>query len=396
MDNMMKNLLKYTIGISVFLTALALYFFFMMSSELSKPPTPQAQVASTGKDNSSSGPVTAEQCETFIGDGPTMEAAPNDSLLSSLQTDIVNMRSEYDACTATLDQKERDVNFLQSKLTAAEKAKAARNENGSDQADINVGLKGELEQAQQTVAQLLGQIQSLERQNQRLIIAPSSGGDSGNSSELEEEIALLDTQIAKVEQDLAAKQSENNQLSARISALEDEIDNNQRLIQENRDRENLIDGLESEIAQLTQKNVELVAKVVDLEAGVDTPDEPAEVDTSTLSIVKFDFLPIFCDDHVSASQICVRSFELVTNFNFRPNGFISLRLRGPDGDTIQREAIAAQDINLYSFAFDNEILDAGDYTVEIKIDDIFNQFDQERTFTLSLPQEQLDILSNGQ
>lgn len=363
MDNMIKNALKYTIGIVAFLTALALYFFFMMSKNLSHQD--QSTNAAT-VDVASETPRAQEQLQC--------DTDSNENALSSLKQDLNIARDDYSACSASLNQTERNISRLQSQL------ETLRSSSQDDSSELQAQLQSELQSAKESVDTLQAQMLTLEEEKQQLISASNSGDTE-------------DEKLAKVQSDLADKNNENRKLSSSIKSLERKLADTEERLQQSQELAAAKSQLESELATLNQEKIGLLAKITELEAE----DENSSSGVSgPLAIEKFETLPVLCDQHRSATQICVSSFEMVTKFNFRPNGFISLRLVGPDGDTIERDSIAAQEVNLYSFTFDDEILDAGEYTIELKIDDVFNQFNSAQTFSLSLPADLINKLNSGQ
>ncbi|MDT0582772.1 MULTISPECIES: hypothetical protein [Alteromonadaceae] len=370
MDNMIKNALKYTIGIVAFLTALALYFFFMMSKNLSHQD--QSTNAAT-VDVASETPRAQEQLQC--------DTDSNENALSSLKQDLNIARDDYSACSASLNQTERNISRLQSQL------ETLRSSSQDDSSELQAQLQSELQSAKESVDTLQAQMLTLEEEKQALEEEKQQLISASNSGDTEDE------KLAKVQSDLADKNNENRKLSSSIKSLERKLADTEERLQQSQELAAAKSQLESELATLNQEKIGLLAKITELEAE----DENSSSGVSgPLAIEKFETLPVLCDQHRSATQICVSSFEMVTKFNFRPNGFISLRLVGPDGDTIERDSIAAQEVNLYSFTFDDEILDAGEYTIELKIDDVFNQFNSAQTFSLSLPADLINKLNSGQ
>ena len=377
MDYMIKNALKYTIGIVAFLTALALYFFFMMSKNLSHQEGANTAKADVASETSSL--QQPQQCDTDA----------SEKQISNLTTDLKAARKDFKACSATLSKTENNISKLQTQLASLRTS--SENDNNELQAQLQAKLESELQSAKDSVDSLQEQLLTLEEEKLALeaekqaLIAASNSGDSD------------DEKLAKIQSELADKNNENRTLSSSIKSLESKLaDTEKRLAQSQKQTEAksaLESQLESELAKLKQEKLGLLATISELEAE---DEESSTTVSGVLAIEKFETLPVFCDQHRSATQICVTSFEMVTRFNFRPNGFISLRLVGPDGNTIQRESIAAQEVNLYSFAFDDEILDAGEYTVEMKIDDVFNQFNSAQSFSLSLPADLVNKLNSGQ
>ncbi|MBF7072299.1 hypothetical protein ISG33_02635 [Glaciecola sp. MH2013] len=362
MDNMIKNTLKYTIGIVAFLALLAIYFFFMMSKNLSSN---EGNSASSQKSASTS---TPQQCEAVDNADAAAE-------ISIIKQDLVTARDEASSCASSLTQSQQNISRLENEI---DRVRASQN---NDQSDEQAQLMAELQTAKDTVQGLQNRISELEEDKQELIAAGTSASSDSNDEKLNE-----------IQASLQERNAENRELLSRISSLESRLEENESVLQRNRQLQDIETQLEAELATLNQEKNELLAKITELESsGSETPEDSAR--SSVLTVDKFETLPTFCDQHRSATQICVTSFEMTAEFNFRPNGFISLRLVGPDGDTIQRESIAAQKVNLFSFTFDGEILDAGEYTVQIKIDDVFNQFNSEQSFTLSLPDELLNELN---
>lgn len=366
MDNMKQNLLKYTIGIVVFLTILALYFFFMMSKNLTY----------TNK----SGSVVQEATSTQ--EQQQCDAVTAGDELSDLQQNLSRAREESTACSTSLSDSAQDIAKLKSQLENMQMPQANDNQGQlqielQEALDNQSRLQSELQAAVDNVDVLQVKIETLEAEKQQLLSASNSGDSQ-------------DETLAKIQADLATKNTENRELASNIQSLQRRLADSERLLEERQDIESKFG---SELAKINQDKIQLLAKINELEAA----DGETSISTSgPLEIVKFETLPVFCEQHLSATQICVSSFEIVTRFSFRPNGSISLRLKDPDGDTIERESIAAQELNLYSFAFDDEIFAAGEYIVEIKIDDVFNRFSSEQRFTLSLPLALQDKLNAQQ
>jgi preprotein translocase subunit SecF len=366
MDNMKQNLLKYTIGIVVFLTVLALYFFFMMSKNLTyeKKSGSVVQEAISTQEQ--------QQC-VDIADGAE---------LSDLQQTLSRARDESIACSASLNDSAQDIAKLKSQLKNMQTPQVDYNQGQlqielQEAIDNQSQLQNELQAAVDNVDVLQVKIETLEAEKQQLLSASDSGGSQEEA-------------IAKIQTDLATKSTENRELASNIKSLQRRLADSEKRLEERQDIESKFGA---ELAKINQDKIQLLAKISDLEA---TKSETSISTSGPLEIVKFETLPVFCEQHLSASQICISSIEIVTSFSFRPNGSISLRLRDPDGDTIERKSIAAQEINLYSFAFDDEIFAAGEYIVEIKIDDVFNRFSSEQRFTLSLPLALQDKLNAQQ
>jgi|GEM_PF-6424548 len=365
---MIKNALKYTIAIVAFLAALALYFFFMMSKNL----THEEEIGSAGQKShgqKSHGQENVAQKLVGTKDQQQCDVDLDNEALSKLKQDLSLARDEYSSCSASLSSSEQDVSELNAQLETMR----------LPQQDTQSELQAELQSAKDSVDTLQAKIAVLQEEKEQLL--SSSSNDSS------------DEELTVIQSALAAKNSENRELSSTIKLLERKVADNEKMLRESQQRQLVESKLESELAQLNQEKIELLAKINQLEAAGD--DSSTSI-SGPLAIVEFETLPVLCEQHRSAEQICVRSFEMVTKFNFRPNGFIALRLVDPNGDTIQRESIAAQEVNLFSFAFDDEIFAAGEYTVEVKIDDVFNQLNSKQVFTLSLPAELVNKLSSGQ
>lgn len=366
MDNMKQNLLKYTIAVVVFLTVLALYFFFMMSKNLTNADKSDSVVQGT---------ISAQEHQQC-------DAVDDSAELSDLQQKLSLARDESTACSASLSDSSQNIAKLKRQLENMQTPQTADNQGQlqielQEAIDNQSQLQSKLQAAIDNADVLQAKIETLETEKQQLL----SASDSGDQ---------LDDTITKIQADLAAKNTENRELASNIESLQRRLADSEKLLEERQDIES---RFTSELAKINQDKIQLLAKINELEAV----GGEASISTSgPLEIVKFETLPVFCEQHRSATQICISSFEMVTKFSFRPNGSISLRLKGPDGETIERESIAAQELNLYSFAFDDEIFAAGEYIVEIKIDDVFNKFSSDQSFTLSLPLALQDKLNAQQ
>ena len=363
---MKQNLLKYTIAVVVFLTVLALYFFFMMSKNLTNADKSDSVVQGT---------ISAQEHQQC-------DAVDDSAELSDLQQKLSLARDESTACSASLSDSSQNIAKLKRQLENMQTPQTADNQGQlqielQEAIDNQSQLQSKLQAAIDNADVLQAKIETLETEKQQLL----SASDSGDQ---------LDDTITKIQADLAAKNTENRELASNIESLQRRLADSEKLLEERQDIES---RFTSELAKINQDKIQLLAKINELEAV----GGEASISTSgPLEIVKFETLPVFCEQHRSATQICISSFEMVTKFSFRPNGSISLRLKGPDGETIERESIAAQELNLYSFAFDDEIFAAGEYIVEIKIDDVFNKFSSDQSFTLSLPLALQDKLNAQQ
>ena len=135
---------------------------------------------------------------------------------------------------------------------------------------------------------------------------------------------------------------------------------------------------EQEIANAEQENIRLLTLVNELQTGDEAINEEPDESTIASNVLKhsrFEATPTYCDTQFQEGQVCLSELEIGLTFNFNPNGFISLRLIAPNGDTVDRQSVAGRTVNSVTFEFDtDEASLKGEYTLEIKIDDVFNNY----------------------
>jgi outer membrane lipoprotein-sorting protein len=339
--------LKVLIGLAVCLTLVSLYFFIAALTQSSDSPTN----ASSKQNNTKA-----------IEDNKALQAqiADYEDKLTQIQNELRLKDTEINELQAFKRQSEE--------LPVCEEPKVDTDTQLAYQAcssDLSE-KESELLLAQQSVETLRDEL-SVAQENAQALAQANSEQDDSQDIETQEALALLN--------------EENAALLTRISLLETELETSSEIVLDTAAIDLLQTQLadaEQEIANAEQENIRLLTLVNELQIGDEAIDEEPDESTIASNVLKhsrFEATPTYCDTQFQEGQVCLSELEIGLTFNFNPNGFISLRLIDPNGDTVDRQSVAGRTVNSVTFEFDtDEASLKGEYTLEIKIDDVFNNY----------------------
>ena len=313
--------------------------------------------------------LIAQLRETAAGESTPSEPLPSESLptesceavqeteeFQSLLVDFEAAQNEKLACDANIADTNNQIAELRDALALAQSEQIAQNNNTED-ADALERIQTEL--------------LALQDENARLVAAEE------NQAQVNRE------QVARLEEKLVKANEDNELMLSRIDAFQEQIES---FAQAESD-DDMIQALQTELAQLGEENTRLQSLIDEAAALAEQEAQEEAEQTFTsgdLQLTKFDTQVNYCDSEVAQGNVCIDNISSTANFNFNPNSFISLRLIDPNGDTVQRQSVAGRTITNIEFDLDaGTEMPAGEYTVEFKINDVFNKFDARKTFSLA-------------
>ncbi|MDO6566953.1 hypothetical protein Q4561_07765 [Alteromonas sp. 1_MG-2023] len=365
MERVVQHAAKYLAAAIGFLVILAIYFFFKMNQSLSAD---QSYIDNIIEENEALTVQSAElesklstfsekvaQLEENItekqstieriqqeGDGEDLfakcEALPPSNELVSAQEKLQKMRERQQSCSIALDKRNDDIRSLETTV------KNLRNSSS------------DLEDAESATQELRDQLAEVREENERLLALSEQGSaDDEADSELQAQIAQTQTR--------------NEELTAQLNQLETEIS---RLQNSNTSS---MQALESELAQANTDNSRLKSLLEELQGE----SEGSSTISGELKIVEFKPKINYCSD----SPMCVDTVDISVKFNFRPGGFITIRVVGPAGNTIDRQSISGRVETQITVDFDSEDAVVGDYTMEFSTNDVLNPLKVNETFVIT-------------
>lgn len=343
MEKMLKHSLRYVISMVVILVLVASYFLIKMGESLN-----------AGRD---------------VEDRLKRE---NEALL---------VQSEH--LTGNISQFENKVSELQETI-AHKQATIVELQNGND----NIVVQGQCGSmsSSETLTSLRSELEAIRTQGSECATA------------LNEENADIGTLKFEV-QNLTGPDNELQSAKSAIKDLRNKLiqtqQENERLLQVNRLNSNNEDatGLKTETvqqleAQLIQGNQEITrlqAQLLKLQAENEGL-VAASLSTGELEMIGFQATPQFCNKEFSANRICLLSIDISAKFNFSPNGFVTMLLVAPNGETIGKELVAGRTVNRVTFKLnEKQPAEVGEYYIEFKINDVFNRFSNTQHFMVTAP-----------
>jgi len=362
MEKVVQHAAKYLGAVIGFLVILALYFFFKMNQSLSAD---QSYIDDIVEEN-----------QTL-----TSQSAELESKLTAFSKKVSELESEISDKQATIQQiQQLDTDSDLSSQCAA-----------LPPSGEFVSIKNRLEKTQkkqQSCSASLDKSNDKIRSLERRVEALRNSGDSLQDTEaakleLEEELAtlreenerllVLNTENGKAAEELESVQELNERLTNQLDELKIEIDRLQQNISNS--------DFESQLAQVNAENARLQTLLSEFQ-GAPEESSPAAI-SGELQIVSFSAVPNYCAESYQDGSRCVESVDVTATFNFRPGGFIAMRTRGPNGDTVDRQSIAGRTITKFTIEFDSsEPTFEGEYAVELSTNDVLNPLKVTETFTI--------------